>query len=106
MFMFISLTKQYLSEHTPHFINNLFLKCLCLFHEPEFYVESRGSLRCAMGKAIMDKQTCKEACRALNAPQIQILGNNLCYKDFQGNCYQNGRNGAGASLICKKDGKH
>jgi len=68
----------------------------------EFYFESRGSLRCAMGKAIMDEKTCKEACKALNVPQIQILGDHLCYKDSQGKCYQNGENGAGASLICKK----
>jgi len=58
-----------------------------------------------MGKAIMDEKTCKQACKALNVPQIQILGNNLCYKDHQGNCYQNGRNGAGASLICIKSVK-
>ena len=53
----------------------------------------------------MDEKTCKQACKALNVPQIQILGNNLCYKDHQGNCYQNGRNGAGASLICTKYGE-
>ena len=53
----------------------------------------------------MDEKTCKEACKALNVPQIQILGNNVCYKDIHGNCYQDGKNGAGATLICKKYGK-
>ena len=62
-------------------------------------------MQCVMGKAIMDEKTCKEACNALNVPQIQILGNNVCYKDFHGNCYQDGKNGAGATLICKKYGK-
>ena len=37
----------------------------------------------------------------LNLPLKEILGNYKCYKDGLGNCYQNGRNGDGASLICK-----
>ena len=58
-----------------------------------------------MGEAIMDEKTCREACSAMGSPQIQILGDNLCYIDFQGNCNQNGKNGAGATLICKKYGR-
>ena len=49
----------------------------------------------------MDESTCIKACMRLNLPLKEILGNYKCYKDGLGNCYQNGRNGDGASLICK-----
>ena len=51
--------------------------------------------------AITDESTCIKACMRLNVPLKEILGNYKCYKDSQGNCYQNGQNGDGASLICK-----
>ena len=97
------MPKQYLSLKPSSYIISFW--SICLVYETEFYLASRGSLRCPIGKAIMDEKTCKQACKALNVPQIQILGNNLCYKDHQGNCYQNGINGAGASLICTKYGE-
>ena len=36
---------------------------------------------------------------------MEILGGDLCYKDSHGDCYQNGRNRADASIICKEDGR-
>ena len=53
----------------------------------------------------MGAKKCRVACKILDIPQKQILGGNVCYKDSQGNCYQNGRNGAGDSLVCQKVGK-
>ena len=53
----------------------------------------------------MGAKKCRVACKILDIPQKQILGGNVCYKDSQGNCYQNGRNGAGDSLVCHKVGK-
>ena len=54
---------------------------------------------------IYDAKTCRDACKTLNLQQMEILGGELCYKDSQGNCYQNGGNGDSASVICKKHGK-
>ena len=50
----------------------------------------------------MDESTCREACQALNIPQVEIYGHNKCYKDRHGRCYQNGYQGSGASMLCKK----
>ena len=54
---------------------------------------------------IRDKETCETACQKLDLPQKTLLGNFRCYKDEQGDCYQNGQNGGGASIICQKSGK-
>ena len=70
----------------------------------EYVLGPKGSGSCSEGTQIMEKYPCIEACRALNLPLAKILGNQKCYKDQQGKCYQNGRQGAGASLICRKSG--
>merc|ERR1712136_721574 len=75
----------------------------------KFFVEDKGSTLCGGGYAIMGANKCKEACKALNLPQMQIHGSNLCYKDNEGKCYQDGqerwaRNRYGVSLICEKVG--
>lgn len=49
----------------------------------------------------MDRSSCQEACKILGIPEKDILGDFACYKDFENNCYQNGQNGEGASMICK-----
>ena len=54
---------------------------------------------------IRDKETCETACKKLNLPQKTLVDNFICYKDGQGNCYQDGLNGGGAFLICQKSGK-
>ena len=72
--------------------------------EPEFYFESEGSDTCSQGEAIMDIKTCREACKTLNVQESGIFGGNVCYKDIQGRCNQNGKNGPVASLICKRAG--
>ena len=76
----------------------------------KFFVEDKGSTLCGGGYAIMGANKCKEACKALNLPQMQIHGSNLCYKDNEGKCWQDGqekwaRNRYGVSLICEKVGK-
>ena len=83
---------------------------LQLTRNPSFFVEEKGSTLCGGGYAIMGANKCKEACKALNLPQMQIHGSNLCYKDNEGKCYQDGqerwaRNRYGVSLICEKVGK-
>ena len=61
----------------------------------------QGSGICSKGETIKDKTLCKDACRELDLPQKQILGDFECYKSKTGDCYQNGQNRAGASMICK-----
>merc|ERR1719283_174125 len=80
-----------------------------LTSNPKFFVEDKGSSLCGGGYAIMGANKCKEACNALNLPQMQIHGSNLCYKDNEGKCWQDGqekwaRNRYGVSLICEKVG--
>ena len=70
-------------------------------NEETFILGPKGSGVCSEGTQITDGKTCREACTMLNLPQGEILGNNFCYKDGQGNCYQNGHQGSGASMICK-----
>merc|ERR1712136_369940 len=70
-----------------------------------FIVGPKGSGGCSEGTQIADEKTCREACTFLNLPLGQILGNYKCYKDGQGNCYQNGRQGPEASMICKASEK-
>ena len=70
-------------------------------NEGNFILGPKGSGVCSEGSQITDETTCREACTMLNLPQGEILGDSLCYKDGQGNCYQNGRQGSGASMICK-----
>ena len=53
----------------------------------------------------MDQATCMDACKTLNFPQKQILGGYKCYKGGSGDCNQNGHNGPGASLLCRKSEK-
>ena len=77
----------------------------------QFHIESKGDRfvlgvkgtgLCSEGELILDRSTCKKACKILKVPEKQILGDFKCYKDRHGNCYQNGHNGDGAFMICKK----
>ena len=77
------------------------IKCRLEQNERKFVIGPKGSGTCSEGSAIMDEKTCREACRSLNIPQEEILGNYKCFKDEFGDCYQNGRQHSGASMICK-----
>ena len=79
-----------------------FLKWNLVPNEGNFILGVKGSGVCSEGTQITDETTCREACRTLNIPQAEILGYNKCYKDRHGKCYQNGHQGSGASMICKK----
>ena len=68
----------------------------------QYVFGTKGSEICSEGNPIMDETSCREACRRLNVPQEKILGSFYCYKDGQGNCYQDDQHGPGASLICKR----
>ena len=82
-----------------------FTKLNSVENKEEYAIGPRGS-SCSEGTQIMDKVSCREACRALNLPQAEILGNQKCFmKDSSGKCYQNGRQGSAARLICKKSGQ-
>ena len=65
-----------------------------------FVFGAKGSAICSQGNQITDETTCIEACRTMNLPLGEILGNHECYKDEQGKCYQNGRQGTRSSLLC------
>ena len=90
------------------------IKTLCLglqlTSNPKFFVEDKGSTLCGGGYAIMGANKCKEACKALNLPQMTISGSHICYKDNDGKCWQDGqerwaKNRYGVSMICEKMGK-
>ena len=80
---------------------------LQLVHEPVngpvFYFGAKGERDCRYGDPITTARECRQACKTLNLPQMQLRDWQLCYKDFQGKCYQDGRNGAGATPICVRD---
>lgn len=67
-------------------------------------METQGKTSCSNGDLIYDATTCKNACDELSVPRQQILGGYVCYKDSKGKCYQDGYNGGGASMVCKKSG--
>ena len=73
--------------------------------EGTFILGPKGSKGCSEGTQIADEKTCREACTFLNLPLGEIFGNDACYKGGQGDCYQNGRQGSGASMICKTSEK-
>lgn len=65
----------------------------------------KGSGTCSEGEVIMEKAECKDACRKLGVTlantEVRIVGGYACYSDSHGHCFQNGKNGTGASMICK-----
>ena len=67
----------------------------------KFVIGPKGSGTCSEGSPITDEMTCRKACRSLNIPEQEILGNHKCYIDRFGDCYQNGRHHTGSSLICQ-----
>ena len=69
--------------------------------ECKFVIGPKGSGTCSEGSPITDEMTCRKACRSLNIPEEEILGNHKCYIDRFGDCYQNGRQHSGASMICE-----
>ena len=71
----------------------------------EYVLGPKGSGSCSEGTQIMEEVSCREACRTLNLPLGTVLGNHKCYKNHEGKCYQDGRQGSGASLICKTSGQ-
>ena len=71
------------------------------FTANSFFFGNRGQADCPNGDFINDQAMCKNACTQLNVPHKEILGGFVCYKDGGGNCHQNGKNGGGASMVCK-----
>ena len=61
-----------------------------------------GEEDCPGGSKINDISTCQKACNELTIPVKQLKDGDICYKDREGNCYQNGKNGGGAAFVCKK----
>ena len=49
-----------------------------------------GSEECLQGDFILDQNSCKDACEALNLPQADIAGENKCYMNSDGHCKQDG----------------
>jgi len=76
----------------------------CGVSEQKYFVGTQGKASCSNGDLIYDASTCKNACDELSIPKQEILGSYVCYKDSKGKCYQNGHNGGGASMVCKKSG--
>ena len=81
------------------------IKCRSENKESKFVIGPKGSGTCSEGSPITDEMTCRKACRSLNIPEEEILGNHKCYIDRFGDCYQNGLHqsgsDSGSSLICR-----
>ena len=79
-------------------------QCIYIFTGDTFFLGVKGKYDCSAGEKgfITDGTQCRTACKKLGLPLKQILGRYACYKDRKGNCYQDGHNGAGASLVCKR----
>ena len=81
------------------------IKCCLENNGSKFVIGPKGSGTCSEGSPITDEMTCRKACRSLNIPEEEILGNHKCFVDRFGDCYQNGlhqsESDSGSSLICK-----
>merc|ERR1712154_119767 len=64
----------------------------------------KGKAFCSGGDVITRSGLCKDACTELDIPykKKDMKSGKICYKDAKGKCYQDGLNGAGASVICEK----
>ena len=82
------------------FCKNSNIYCKYLASGKGYYLERRGRTSCSNGNLIKDGTECRKACDHLKIPKQSILGRNVCYKDAKGYCYQDGWNGAGASMVC------
>ena len=71
-------------------------------HEGKFVYGPKGTGVCSEGTPITDDTSCRVACKAMNLPEARIHGNNVCYKrEYNGKCYQDGKQGATGYLICE-----
>ena len=67
----------------------------------------KGSGTCSVGELILDETTCRDACKFFSLPERKFKSvYNICYKDRNGDCYQNGKNLVEAVPICKIPGKN
>ena len=75
---------------------------LLIWFTGSFAFGNKGSGKCDMknGKVIMEQNLCNSACAALNIPFGTIEGGNKCYMNGAGLCYQDGRHGSNAKIIC------
>ena len=70
-----------------------------------FLYNDSSTENCPSGSNITDAVKCKEACKELNITVKKaesIESGYVCYKDIQGNCYQDGRNDERTSLVCEQ----
>ena len=104
IYLTISESKVILVLITNSFYN--FTKWNSVENNGEYVLGPKGSGSCSEGTQIIDEASCREACRTLNLPHGIVLGNHKCYKNKQGKCFQDGRQGSGASLICKTSGQN
>ena len=68
-----------------------------------YLLSQTGKKSCTTGAKIIDVQECKNACSYL---EINISGKTFktgkaCYKGGSGVCNQDGRQGSGATLVCR-----
>ena len=66
-----------------------------------YRIEKKGLSKCVSGSRILGTAQCEAACLELEiAPIATLKDGNECYKAGNGKCRQDGKNGAGAFLIC------
>ena len=68
----------------------------------KYFLGNVGKEDCPGGSKINDISTCQKACNELKIPVKQLKDGDICFKDREGNCYQNGKNGGGAAFVCTK----
>ena len=66
-----------------------------------YHIETRGRRSCLSGEMIHEKMECTFACLKLGLPLAKMTDGKPCYQAGNGKCRQDGRNGSGASLVCK-----
>ena len=65
-----------------------------------YRIEKKGLSDCVSGSKILGTAQCEAACLELELPIATLKDGNECYKAGNGKCRQDGKNGAGAFLIC------
>lgn len=60
----------------------------------------------APAEPVTDGEECERALVSLGVPVVGVSkwSGNLCYKDGQGNGYNNGHQGGGAYIVCSNNG--
>ena len=94
-----NMTIYYTSKST---LQNIMKYSFQFLDESNYFVHKR----CRGGSKIMKVKECKSACNELEIPLSSkpFKNGKPCFRGGNGKCFQNGRRGKKAKLICTKKG--